>query len=71
MRMGSSLEWGGVVTPDRVTPFDYDTARRPPIAHLPRDGTNIGLCGTPMQGIPAPPEADRCCVCADLGGVEL
>ena len=45
---------------------DLQSYQRPPIAHLPRDGSNIGLCGTPMQGKPAPPGVDHCVVCASL-----
>lgn len=39
-----------------------------PLAHVPRGFTpwGIGLCGTKLLGLPAPPDADRCVVCAHL-----
>jgi hypothetical protein len=37
------------------------------IAHIPqREQPLLGLCGTPLLGIAAPPEAPRCVVCLDL-----
>jgi hypothetical protein len=37
------------------------------IAHFPQlDQPLLGLCGTALLGIDAPPEAPRCVVCLDL-----
>jgi hypothetical protein len=37
----------------------------PLIAHI--EGlVGRALCGAPLKGTPAPPEAERCVVCADL-----
>lgn len=52
-----------VLTPELAP---SDAAQRPPLAHLRWPGHDKGLCGTPMQGKPAAPHADRCVVCAQL-----